>query len=188
LGYPVGLPKQIFDERGFSYVVSCADGMVNTFTILQQFEWAYENKVFEEDTWYYSSRKESAKKDEKTRLNTKAIFDNTDIFIITLGLSEVWYNKKDGNIFWKAIPRRMFDPKKHAFRVSSCAENIENIEKMISIIRRNRPNSKIILTLSPVGLLATFRPISCITANSVSKSILRTAIDEVMLKEKSLTK
>lgn len=34
--------------------------------------------------------------------------------------------------------------------------------------------------MSPVPLAATFRPVSCITANSVSKASLRVAIDEVM--------
>jgi hypothetical protein len=41
-----------------------------------------------------------------------------------------------------------------------------------------------VLTLSPVPLMATFRPISCITASSVSKAILRVAIDLAMNLEK----
>ncbi|SIR27785.1 GSCFA family protein [Rhizobium sp. RU35A] len=34
--------------------------------------------------------------------------------------------------------------------------------------------------MSPIPLMATFRPISCLTANSVSKSILRSAVDEMI--------
>jgi hypothetical protein len=38
----------------------------------------------------------------------------------------------------------------------------------------------VIFTLSPVPLIATFRPVSCISANSVSKAVLRVAVDELM--------
>ena len=38
----------------------------------------------------------------------------------------------------------------------------------------------VVLTLSPVPLLATHRTISCLTADCVSKSVLRVALDEVM--------
>jgi len=38
----------------------------------------------------------------------------------------------------------------------------------------------IVLTLSPVPLKATFRGISCVTADCVSKSTLRVAIDSVL--------
>ena len=57
-------------------------------------------------------------------------------------------------------------------------ENLDNIEAIYNIIRKHKPEATIILTLSPVPLYATFRPVSCITANTVSKAILRAAIDE----------
>ena len=47
------------------------------------------------------------------------------------------------------------------------------------------PNAKVIFTLSPIPLMATFRPQSCITANSVSKSILRVSIDNMLTKFKN---
>lgn len=161
-----------------TYVANYGDGMVNTFTIRQQFEWALENRKFRESTWYYTST-EAAELDESVRLNTQYLFDRSDIFIITLGLSEVWYDTETGDVFWRAIPSDMFDENKHAFRVSSCEENKENIRKILSLIKIYRPGASVILTLSPVGLQATFRKENCITANSVSKAILRAAIDEV---------
>jgi hypothetical protein len=39
---------------------------------------------------------------------------------------------------------------------------------------------KIVFTVSPVRLTATFRPVSAISANSVSKAILRAALDEFL--------
>ena len=42
------------------------------------------------------------------------------------------------------------------------------------------PDAPVVLTLSPVPLMATFRDVSCITADAVSKSVLRVALDQVM--------
>lgn len=58
-------------------------------------------------------------------------------------------------------------------------ENASNIQQIISLIQEHCPEKPIIITLSPVPLSATFREISCIVADCASKSILRTAIDEV---------
>ena len=54
---------------------------------------------------------------------------------------------------------------------------------MYRLIRQHAPEARLIFTLSPVPLLATFRPVSCISANTVSKAILRVAVDELFVKE-----
>jgi hypothetical protein len=64
---------------GRAYVVSMREGMVNSFVIRQQFEWAWENRVFEQELWHgYDARAWGY--DEDVRLETKALFDQTDIF------------------------------------------------------------------------------------------------------------
>jgi hypothetical protein len=83
-------------------------------------------------------------------------------------------------VFWRAIPRSKFDAARHGFKVSTVAENRENLDTIYRIIRANRPKASVIFTLSPVPLTATFRPVSCITANTVSKSVLRVALDEFL--------
>jgi hypothetical protein len=171
---------RVFNESSAlaaAYVIRCGEGMVNSFAVVQQFQWAYGEKEFNENLWFDKSGFETPY-DADIRERTRAIFDQTDIFLITLGLSEVWYNKQTGDVFWRAIPRSKFDPLRHGFKVTSVAENLENLNTIYRIIRQRRPNAAIIFTLSPIPLLATFRPVSCITANSVSKSILRVAIDE----------
>ena len=52
---------------------------------------------------------------------------NVDVFIITVGLSEVWFNKANNQVFWKAIPADKFDEKKHGYRLSTVQENTENL-------------------------------------------------------------
>jgi len=180
-GYTTGLSlvsKGIHGDFANSHVVRFGAGIVNTFALRQQFEWAYEGRCFDEALWHGDSG-EIASYDESLRDATRALFERTDVFILTLGLAEVWHSKDTGEVFWRAIPKEQFDPRRHGFRVSTCAENTANLERIWEIIRRHRPQAHVIVTLSPVPLVATFRPVSCITANVVSKSILRVAIDEL---------
>jgi len=167
------------EEASRAYVVSMREGMVNSFVIRQQFEWAWENKVFEEELWHgYDAR--SFGYDEEVRLETKRLFDKTDLFILTFGLSEVWYDEVTGNVFWRTIPKDVYDPDRHRFRVSSVAENRDNILAIYALIRKHRPDAKMLVTLSPIPLIATFRDAGCLGANSVSKATLRVAIDEAL--------
>lgn len=167
------------DDATRAYVVTMGEGMVNSFVIRQQFEWAWENRVFDQPLWH-GYKAEEFGYDEEIRLETKRIFDETDVFILTFGLSEVWYDDPTGNVFWRTIPKDVYDPERHKFRLSTVEENRDNIRAIYDLIRRYRPDAKIIVTLSPVPLIATFRDVSCITANSVSKATLRVAVDEVV--------
>ncbi len=71
-----------------AYVVRFGEGMVNTFALRQQFEWAFESRRFEGELWHgYDAR--AFGYDEEVRAATRSVFDQTDLFVITLGLSEV---------------------------------------------------------------------------------------------------
>ena len=163
------------------HIIRYGEGMANTFTVLEQLLWAFENKDIEKNTWYHSPDEEAIS-DDSMRINTLKALKLVDIFIITVGLSEVWYNKINNQVFWKAIPASKYDKNKHGFRVSNVDENTKNLENIYSVIKKHLPNAKIIFTLSPIPLVATFRNQSCITANSISKSILRVALDNVVTK------
>ncbi len=166
-------------EAQRAYVVQIGEGMVNSFVIRQQFEWAWEGKRFDQPLWHgYTA--EAFGYDEEVQRETRELFDRTDVFILTFGLSEVWYDAPSGEVFWRTIPKDAYDPARHRFRISSVEENRENIDAIYRLIRKHRPDAKIIMTLSPVPLIATFRDNSCITSNSVSKAVLRVAVDEVM--------
>jgi hypothetical protein len=160
-----------------AYVIRFGEGMVNTFVVRQQFEWAFEHRAPSEEFWPTADACAFGY-DESVRVATQTLFDSTDVFIITLGLSEVWYDESSGEVFWRAIPLHKYDPARHKFRIASVAENKENIKEIYRMIRNHRPDAIVIFTLSPIPLVATFRPVSCVTANSASKAILRAAVDE----------
>jgi hypothetical protein len=159
------------------YISTMGEGLVNVYSLLQQFEWALTNKLPPENLWHGFDAK-SFGYDEIIREKTRDIFLNTDVFIITLGLSEIWYDEITGGIFWRAVPMQFYDKDRHKFRVCSFAETKNAISEIYNLIRKNIKNAQIVFTLSPIPLITTFRNQSCITANSASKSILRAALDE----------
>ncbi|HEX2590806.1 MAG TPA: GSCFA domain-containing protein [Rhizomicrobium sp.] len=166
-------------REGKAYVTSLGDGIVNSYAVLQQFEWAWEGRQPPVALWHGFKAEEFGYQ-EDVRLATRALFDAADVFIITLGLSEIWYDEPTGEVFWRAVPFEKFDATRHKFRVASPAENFANLEKTCALIRKHRPEASIVLTLSPIPLLATFRPVSAFAADAVSKASLRFAIDELM--------
>lgn len=164
-------------EEKSSYVIKCGEGMVNTFVLRQQFEWAWEKKEFDQPLWH-GYKKEEYGYDEEIQAITKQIFDKTDVFILTVGLSEIWYDEVSDEVFWRTIPKNAFDPKRHRFRMSTVQENLDNLKAIRALIKKHRPDAQLITTLSPVPLIATFQDQACLASNSVSKATLRLAIEE----------
>lgn len=176
--------SEYLEKKGYN-VVSSNDnsyidfraGVNNVFAIRQLLEFVFLNKAFAEETWHRDD-KTVILKNQELRNKTLKLFINTDLFIITLGLSEIWYNKETNDAFWRAIPVGQFDERVHSFKVASFAETKENIKIIYTLIKKYNPKARVLFTISPVPLVATFRPVSCITANAVSKALLRAAIDE----------
>ena len=173
VGYQVSTQRQ-----GTAYVQRISDGLVNVFAILQQFEWAWENRVPTVELWH-GWKAEEYGYDEEVRLATRKLFDDANVFILTFGLSEIWYDEPTGEIFWRAVPLEKFDANRHKFRVATIDETLAGLRRIRELIREHNPDAKIIFTLSPIGLSATFRPVSCLTANWASKAILKACIDQL---------
>ncbi|WP_311274788.1 GSCFA domain-containing protein [Methylobacterium sp. WCS2018Hpa-22] len=173
LGYDIATARE-----GKAYIQMIADGLVNVFAIAQQFEWAWENRTPTVELWH-GWKAEEFGYDEEVRLATKELFDSADVFVLTFGLSEIWYDEPTGETFWRAVPENKFDKSRHKFRVATYAETAERLQRIYDLIRKHRPSATIIYTLSPIGLAATFRDVSCVAANAVSKALLRAGIDEV---------
>jgi tetratricopeptide (TPR) repeat protein len=152
------------------------DGIVNSYAVLQQFEWAWRRRQPAVELWHDYDAK-ALGYDEEARLATELMFDSGEAFIITLGLSEVWYDEPTGEVFWRAVPHKHFDPGRHKFRVATYPENLANLKAIHALIRERRPDATIIFTLSPIALAATFRPIAGTVADTASKAILRAALD-----------
>jgi hypothetical protein len=161
------------------YISNMGEGLVNVHALLQQFEWALTDMAPPEGLWHGFDAKQFGY-DDAVRRKTREVFLSTDVFIITFGLSEVWFDELTGGVFWRAVPMDRYDPNRHKFRVCTFAETMAAIGRIYRLIREQVPNAKAVFTVSPIPLIATFRDQSCITANTASKAIIRAALDEFM--------
>jgi hypothetical protein len=85
------------------------------------------------------------------------LFEQLDVFVFTLGLTEGFFSSVDGAAY-PACPGKdfgEFDPAKYAFRNLSVSENLDAMHRFIAGLRAINSNAKILLTLSPVPLVAT---------------------------------
>jgi hypothetical protein len=147
--------------------------------VAQQFRWAV-GKVQPNQTFWVGKDRQRVIPSEQARLPALEVLQQAEVLIITLGLSEVWYDGETGEPMWRAAPVDLYDPSRHFFKVMSVAETRAALEEIDAIRREYLPDLKIVYTLSPVRLRATFRPVSALTANSASKAILRAGLDEFL--------
>jgi len=109
------------------------------------------------------------------------MFLESDIFVLTLGLTECWYHATAGHTYpvCPGTARGSYDPQLHHFRNLSHAEVTADLETLIAGLQAVNPKLKLILTVSPVPLVATYTNSNVLVASSYSKSVLRGAAGEV---------
>lgn len=99
------------------------------------------------------------------------------VFFMTLGMAEVFVNRQSGKI---ACQKPGYaggaGEDETFFHMSSYEENMDNMERVIGIISRIRPDARIVLTVSPIALTRTFGDQDILTANTEGKSILRAVL------------
>lgn len=101
--------------------------------------------------------------------------------IITLGLVEVWRDC-EAEVYTNSTPIRSAlkaQPNRYEFRVTSLIENWNSLESIHALLTRyGHPDLRIIITVSPVPLMATFSKMDVVVANTYGKSVLRTIAQE----------
>ncbi|MCA9366405.1 GSCFA domain-containing protein [Candidatus Kaiserbacteria bacterium] len=118
----------------------------------------------------FESTSEAALEEEEYIVCGERAFLDSDIF--TLGMSETWYDKTSGITLAEAPPGPAYKPECHKFRLLSPEENIKNIKQTLGHLFFRKPKIKVILTVSPVPLRATFFARSAAVSNNVSKGAL----------------
>jgi hypothetical protein len=170
----------------------------NTFSILNELRWALDPKaVFPvesivqvtERTWSdpHTTPTLELVEFEKTlerrvlmQTVTKRV-TNCRVVIITLGLVEVWRDLEVG-VYTNSTPVRPVlktQPERYQFHVTSFAENWASLEAIYALLSRyGHPDLQIVITVSPVPLMATFSPMDVVVANAYGKSLLRAVAQE----------
>lgn len=109
------------------------------------------------------------------------MFRQLDVFVYTLGLTECWASRLDGAVYPLApgVAGGSYDPAKYQFVNFGANEVVSDLQEFVRKLRLVNPKAKIILTVSPVPLMATYEPHHVLVANTYSKSVLRVAADMV---------
>jgi hypothetical protein len=105
----------------------------------------------------------------------RAMFEQCDVMIFTLGLTETWVSEIDGAAFPIApgVEGEVDDPQAYGFRNLSVAEMVDDLLTLVGHVRAMNPAMRLILTVSPVPLIATYEPRHVLVSTTYSKSALR---------------
>ena len=104
-----------------------------------------------------------------------------DVLIFTLGLTECWCSQLDGWVFPLAPGSAggAFDRSRHRFWNAGVNDVRADLEQAMELAHRHNPNLRLVLTVSPVPLIATYEPCHVLTATTYSKAVLRAVAGEM---------
>lgn len=112
----------------------------------------------------------------------RRMFREADVFIFTLGLTEAWRSRLDGSVFPIApgVAAGAFDPHRYEAVNFTVAEVEADLAAFLDALKRINPGVRVLLTVSPVPLIATFEDRHVLTATTYSKAVLRVVADQVL--------
>ncbi len=111
----------------------------------------------------------------------REMFETCDVFIFTLGLTEAWVSRRDGAVFPLApgVVTNNQPAQHYGFRNFTVAEVEADLLAFIDLLRIVNPAVRIILTVSPVALMATYEDRHVLVSTVHSKSVLRVVAGSV---------
>ncbi len=167
--------------------------------LIQLFDRAYGAFVPEEQPWRgrngeyidpfrplipdgFATLREFERDRERHFAAVREMFETLDVMVFTLGLTETWVSRADGAVF-PSCPGSVggvWDPDKYAFVNQSVTDVATDVTRFIARLRTVNPEAKVLLTVSPVPLVATATGNHVLPATVYSKSVLRVAAQQVV--------
>jgi tetratricopeptide (TPR) repeat protein len=117
-----------------------------------------------------------------SRDNTLNVIRSSDVFILTLGVAAAFFDRTTGEFVLprpSALNSRAL-AEKYRFRTATVRENVDNVLHLIAFVRSINPRIRIVVTVSPVPLLASFEFESAVQADCLSKCTMRLVAHEVV--------
>ena len=112
----------------------------------------------------------------------REMFENLDYFVFTLGLTESWQRRADGAVFPLApgVVAGSMDPERYAFVNFETNTIVDDVQGFIDRLRTINPRAQLILTVSPVPLIASYEDRHVLVSTTYSKAALRAAADSIV--------
>lgn len=196
-GHPI-LSQAVRDKHNYGVFSARYGNIYTARQLLQLFKRAYSDFAPVEDAWVegagyvldpyrptvqpggFVSVEEMHADRAQHLAAVREMFETLDVFVFTLGLTECWVSSLDGAVFplCPGVEGGRFDAQRHVFHNQDVNEVLEDMSAFISGLRSVNPAAKVILTVSPVPLMATAEPEAhVLSATCYSKSVLRVAAD-----------
>jgi hypothetical protein len=109
------------------------------------------------------------------------VFTESDVVIFTLGLTEAWVSSSDGAVYPVApgVVAGSMDEARHKFVNFTYSEVQSDLLAFCLRLRSMNPSVRVLLTVSPVPLNATYEPQNVWTSTTYSKSVLRAVVGDI---------
>jgi hypothetical protein len=107
------------------------------------------------------------------------LFTEVDVFVYTLGLTEIWSDARDGAVF-PTCPGRgrgTYDPMRHVYSNLDVTDTCAALDSFLEALAEINRDARVILTVSPVAIAATMEPKHVVRASLTTKSILKIAAE-----------
>jgi hypothetical protein len=194
-----GLTTEESLQRNYGVFSARYGNIYTTRQLLQLFDRAYENFIPKETYWKINDERYAdpfrpqiepegfsslemlkSSRDEHFKF-VREMFENLDVFVFTFGLTEAWRNRCDGAIYPLApgVVAGEMDPEKHEFVNFNLSEVVIDMQSFIDRLLKVNSQARLILTVSPVPLIATYEDRHVLVSNTYSKSVLRVAAEEI---------
>lgn len=170
----------------------------NLYTVaqlLQLFEEAFEGRTRSETAWLrqdglyvdpyrpqvepkgYATPQAVAEARHQHLHDVRRVFLESEVFIFTLGLTEAWRSRQDGSVFPIApgVVGGDFNSTDHEFHNYNAMEVQADLTTFLDKLKAINPGVSVLLTVSPVPLIATYEKRHVVTSTVYSKSVLRVA-------------
>ncbi|AJX31094.1 GSCFA domain-containing protein [Burkholderia oklahomensis] len=111
--------------------------------------------------------------------HVKTMFVESDVFVFTLGLTESWSNRAYGEVFPLApgVAGGVYDDSAYRFTNLSVFDVAGDLRSFLVQLKEVNPRVNVLLTVSPVPLIATYENKNALVATTYSKSVLRVAAE-----------
>lgn len=105
----------------------------------------------------------------------REMFESLDLLVFTMGLTEGWESVADGTMFPTApgTIAGQYDPARYVFRNLRHGEILADMQAFWARLKAVNPKARMLLTISPVPLVATATGDHVLAATTYSKSVLR---------------
>lgn len=112
----------------------------------------------------------------------RRLFAELDVFVFTLGLTETWANAEDGAVYpvCPGVVAGHFDPARHVLQEHGVPEVVADLDLFLRLLRGINPRARLVLTVSPVPLMATAVDRHVLVSTTHAKAVLRVAAEEIV--------